>query len=272
MLVAPLKPVRSAATLATAGFSRQVAGRIALSIALALAILACGRSTHGHAVVPNAARILLFVGRGTSPNDVAAIERILTDGRFDYSTATSQQVDGLSESQLRAYRLLIVPGGNFVEIGQGLDAGSTVRIRSAIGSGLNYLGVCAGAFFAGHSPYNGLNLTDGVRFPFYAAEGRGIRKSPVAISIPDGPTLDHYWEDGPQLGGWGEVVAQYPDGTPAVVQGTFGDGWVILTGVHPEAPESWRRGMHFTTPAAASHGYAAILVDAAMNRRRLPHY
>lgn len=216
--------------------------------------------------------ILLFVGRGTSPNDVVALERILADGRFDYTTATSQQLEGLSEPELRGYRLLIVPGGNFEEIGNGLDANSVVRIRSAIGGGLNYLGVCAGAFFAGHSPYNGLNLTNGVRFPFYSAEEHGIRKTAVAISTPDGPTLEHYWEDGPQLGGWGEVVAKYQDGTPAVIQGTFGDGWVILVGTHPEAPESWRRGMNFTTPAGASNAYAATLVDAALNKRRLPHY
>ena len=99
-----------------------------------------------------------------------------------------------------------------------------------------------------------------------------IRKTAVALSIPDGPTLDYYWEDGPQLTGWGEVVAKYPDGTPAVVQGTFGGGWVILTGVHPEAPESWRRGMNFTTPTGASRAYAATLVDSALNRRQLPHY
>ena len=252
---------------------RAPAAAIPLSIALAVATIACGRSTPGRDIVPNAStRILLFVGRGTSPNDVVALERILTDGGFDYSTATSHQLDALSESELRAYRLLIVPGGNFQEIGNGLDANSTVRVRSAIKHGLNYLGICAGAFFAGHSPYNGLNITDGVRFPFYAAENRGIRKTVVAISIPDGTTLDHYWEDGPQLGGWGEVVAKYPDGTPAVVQGKFGDGWAILTGIHPEAPESWRRGMNFTTPASASHAYAATLVDAALNQRRLPHY
>jgi glutamine amidotransferase-like uncharacterized protein len=248
------------------------AAAILPSIVLALASIACGRANSGHGVVPNSTgRILLFVGRGTSPNDVVALERILTDGRFDYSTATSPQLDDLNESELRAYRLLVVPGGNFEEIGNGLDASTTVRLRSAIGNGLNYLGVCAGAFFAGHSPYNGLNLTSGVRFPFYAAEDRRIRKTAVAVSTPEGPTLDHYWEDGPQLAGWGEVVAKYPDGTPAVAQGRFGDGWVVLTGVHPEAPESWRHGMNFTTPASASHAYAATLVDAAANRRRQPH-
>jgi hypothetical protein len=177
------------------------AAAIPLLILLTIA-LACGRPNPGHDVVPNStAQILLFVGSGTSPNDVVALERILTDGRFTYSTATSRQLDGLSDSQLRAYQLLVVPGGNFEEIGNGLAPSTTVRIRGAVENGLNYLGVCAGAFFAGHSPYNGLNLTSGVRFPFYAAEDRGIRKTAVAISTPDGPTLDHYWEDGPRLGG-----------------------------------------------------------------------
>ena len=88
-----------------------------------------------------------------------------------------------------------------------------------------------------------MNLTSGVRFGFYAAEGRGIRKTAVAITAAGAPTLDQYWEDGPEFTGWGAIVGKYPDGTPAIVEGTFGSGWVILTGVHPEAPASWRRGM-----------------------------
>ena len=46
-----------------------------------------------------------------------------------------------------------------------------------------------------------------------------------------------YWEDGLQFTGWGHVLATYPDGTPAIVEGTYGAGRVILTGPHPEAPE-----------------------------------
>ena len=173
-----------------------------------------------------------------------------------------------------ASRLLIVPGGNFVDIGHGLSSGTTANIRGAVQDGLNYLGICAGAFFAGSfpEPYQGLNLTSGVQFGFYAAEGRGIRKSAVAIAFAGGPTLDHYWEDGPQLTGWGAVVAKYPDGTPAVVQGTFGGGWVILSGIHPEAPASWRHGMTFTSPVDADHAYAATLIRAALEGAALPHY
>jgi glutamine amidotransferase-like uncharacterized protein len=78
-------------------------------------------------------------------------------------------------------------------------------------------------------------------------------------------------EDGPQFTGWGAVVGKYPDGTPAIVEGTCGKGWVILTGVHPEAPANWRRGMTFTTPASVDHAYAATLIDAALHGTCLPH-
>jgi glutamine amidotransferase-like uncharacterized protein len=216
--------------------------------------------------------ILLFNGTGTSPNSVAAIEKILNENDFSYTTANSQKLNEMSESQLRAYRLLIVPGGNFEQIGNGLTLSATANVRNSVHSGLNYLGICAGAFFAGDSPYNGLNLSSGVKFKFYALEDRGVRKAAVEIAIAGSPALTHYWEDGPQLTGWGDVVAKYPDGTPAIVEGNAGDGWVILSGIHPEAPESWRRGLTFTTPASVDNAYAATMINAALNRIRLEHY
>ena len=218
------------------------------------------------------APILLFNGTGTSPNDVAAVEAILNNNHLDYSTANSLQLNQSGESQIQGYRLLIVPGGNFVDIGNSLTSNTTANIRNAVQNGLNYLGICAGAFFAGNSPYNGLNLTSGVRFSFYAEESRGIRKAAVSIADAGGRTLDQYWEDGPELTGWGAVVAKYPDETPAVVEGTFGNGWVILSGVHPEAPAGWRQGMTFNTPVSVSNAYAGTLIHAALNRTPLSHY
>jgi glutamine amidotransferase-like uncharacterized protein len=167
----------------------------------------------------NNAPVLLFNGTGASPDDVAALEKTLSITSLNYSTVNSPQLNGMSETQIREYRLLIVPGGNFERIGNSLTSTTTANLRNAIQNGLNYLGICAGAFFAGDSPYNGLNLTSGSRFGFYSAEAHGIRKAAVAITAAGGQTLDQYWEDGPQLTGWGAVVAKYPDGTPAIVEG-----------------------------------------------------
>jgi glutamine amidotransferase-like uncharacterized protein len=216
--------------------------------------------------------VLLFNGTGTSSNDVAAIETLLEKSLISYSTANSAQLDEMSAARLRTYRLIMVPGGDFTRIGTGIGKDTATKLRDAVQHGTNYLGICAGAFFAGRSPYNGLNLTSGVQFGFYSAEARGVRKTAVLISGAGTPTLDQYWEDGPQLTGWGAVVGRYPDGTPAVVQGQSGNGWIILAGIHPEAPESWRGGMDFTTPASVDHAYAVMLIRSALERRPLPHF
>jgi glutamine amidotransferase-like uncharacterized protein len=216
--------------------------------------------------------VLLFNGRGTSAADVAAVERILRGAHLRYATANTRQLGAMRETQLRTYRLLIVPGGNFEQIGTSLTPAEVANVRSAVHDGLNYLGICAGAFFAGNSPYNGLNLTSGVRFPFYSAEARGMRKAPVRIAIAGASPLEEYWEDGPQLTGWGDVVAKFDDDTPAAAQGRFGKGWVLLLGTHPEAPDAWHRGLHFTADGSAARAYAATLVTSALDATPLPHY
>jgi hypothetical protein len=215
------------------------------------------------------APVLLFDGTGTSPNDVRAVAAILEERQLDFDTADSGELDSMKIEQLRTYRLIIVPGGNFEHIGNHLGRTTVANLRAAVHGGTNYVGICAGAFFAGDSPYNGLNLTDGVRFPFYSAEAQGIRKAAVRISSPGLAPIDHYWEDGPELSGWGQPVASYPDGTPAVVEGRAGRGWVVLVGTHPEAPESWRGDLEFSTPARDSQAYAARLIDAALAGRPL---
>jgi glutamine amidotransferase-like uncharacterized protein len=241
----------------------------AMFLLLSFSLTACDPPSHG-----DPAPILLFAGKGTSAGDVAAVERILDHDHLRYATATSSELNRMRVSQLLAYRLVIVPGGDFVAMSASLTRNTTASIHEAVQRGVNYLGICAGAFLAGdgRGDYNGLDLTSGVRFGFYAAENQGIRKAAVAIARVDAPAVEHYWEDGPELTGWGTVVAKYPDGTPAVVEGVSGNGWVILVGVHPEAPEAWRRGMGFATPASVANAYAGTLVRSALTRTWLPHY
>ena len=85
---------------------------ITLALVVALgASLSC-RSADGGERAP----VLLFTGTGTSPGDVVAVRRILDDSGLAYATATSAQLDAMDAARLRAHRLLIVPGGNFLEI------------------------------------------------------------------------------------------------------------------------------------------------------------
>jgi glutamine amidotransferase-like uncharacterized protein len=215
---------------------------------------------------------LLLAGTGASSGDVAAIEAVLATGHVPYSTVTSAQLNQMSEPEIRSYKLMIVPGGNFIEMAGALTPQTTTNVRKAVSNGMSYLGICAGAFLAADSSYyNSLHLTPGVKFHFYAAEASG-HKAVVPITLPNAQVVDQYWEDGPQLSGWGMALAKYPDGTTAVAQGSLGRGLIILTGVHPEAPERWRWGMPFRTPTNVDNAYAQLLIDAALKKRALRHF
>ena len=235
--------------------------RVAISAALWLA--ACSAETMGAA--NGAADILLFAGAGASPNDVTAIKAILKDAGLAYSTVDTAQMNAMDGGALRRHRLLIMPGGNFEDMGNALTPEASANMAGAVRDGLNYLGICAGAFIAGNSPYNGLNLTEGRHFNFYTLESQGFRKSAVWITAADGSRSEQYWEDGPELSGWGEPIATYPDGTPAVVQGKVGKGWMVLVGTHPEAPDSWRRDVTVRTPARDSNAFARRVIETALN-------
>ncbi len=249
------------------------------SLLAPIASIACGAG-HGQAAaamlppaIPAAEPVLLYDGTGTSPTDVSAIEGVLNTLGVGYLTADSTQLGAMSEAQLGGYTLIIVPGGNSITIGENLSGDTASMMRGAVEDyGVHYLGVCAGAFFGGASIYNGLDLTGGVSFNFYADEYKGIHVEPVEVSLPGNSSLDVYWQDGPQLSGWGAVVAEFPDGTPAIVEGQSGKGFVIFTGIHPEAPASWRGAMLFTTPLSVDLAYAGTVVQAALNGKPLPHF
>ena len=216
--------------------------------------------------------VLIFNGTGTSPNDVTAVESVVKAQGLAYQTANSSQLDGMSQSQLLAYKLFIVPGGNSITIGHNLSSKATSTVRNAVSQGLNYLGICAGGFFGGYSEYNGIDLTSGVWFNLYADYFKGIHKEAVAISFPGGTKLDIYWQNGPELSGWGQIIGKYPNGSTALTEGYWGKGFVILSGVHPEAPAGWRTGMNFFTPLDVDLAYAGTLVTSALNRVTLPHF
>ena len=251
------------------GRAIRITRRVAAQFSLALAIAVSGCLPYAAKTDPP---ILLFNGTGSSANSVAALETILANKHLEYARVNSAQLNAMSETQLRAYQLLIVPGGDYVKMGNSLTARTTANIHDAVTNGLNYLGICAGGLLAGDASGNSLNLSSGIRFDFYASVNRGVHKAAVPISFKETPDVEHYWEDGPQFSGWGDIIGKYPDGTPAIVEASVGRGRVILCGVHPEAPASWRRGMNFTTPASIDHEYAGTLIEAALRGTVLPHF
>lgn len=216
--------------------------------------------------------VLIYNGTGTSSTDVAAVESIVSSLHLGYHTVNSSALDKMSVSQLLGYRLFLMPGGNAITISGNLTKTATANVRSAVSSGLNYLGICAGGFFSGSSAYhNFTNLTSGVWFNVYNT-GKGTGKEAISISFPGGVKRAIYWQDGPNLNGWGKVVAKYPNGVTAMSEGFYGKGFVLLSAVHPEAPASWRYGMNFYTSLDNDLALARTLVTSALNRTMLAHF
>lgn len=240
------------------------------ALLLTAGLVACHKAAPAKLVDSDLGGILLYAGKGTSENDVVAIEKLLGQEKLRFTTIDAPTLDHLTPQQLENFDLLLVPGGNFEVMGNSLAPGTPAHIREAVRGGLNYLGICAGAFMAGDSPYNGINLT-GKRFGFYSESARGVRKTVVRLTNGDGTPLETYWEDGPELSGWGNALAKYADGAPAVAQGKVGAGWVVLSGVHLEAPDNWYDGLDPESPAGISNARALKLIRAAMDGEALPY-
>ena len=61
--------------------------------------------------------VLFLTGTGTSSNDVKAVEAVPRRGHLKHAAVSSHELNGMSVTQLLAYRLMIVPGGNYITIG-----------------------------------------------------------------------------------------------------------------------------------------------------------
>ena len=110
--------------------------RAASLLLIASALTACGP---GFGRSQEVAPVLLFTGTGTSRGDVSALQAILDDSHLNYSTVNSFQLNRMAESEIGRHRLLIVPGGNFVNMGNSLTSSTAANVRNAVKGGTNYL-------------------------------------------------------------------------------------------------------------------------------------
>jgi hypothetical protein len=217
------------------------------------------------------ATVLVYNGTGSSPTDVVALESILTAMGLKYDTANSSQMNTMSKAKLISYKLIVWPGGNSIDMGNSLGEQTTALVKTAVSQyGVSYIGFCAGAFMAETSMvYNVFNLAS-TWFDFYNANLINM----VWATFPDGSRRDLVYWQGPYLSNFGSVIARYPNGQSAIAESKVGKGFVVLSGLHPEAPSDWRYG--FSSPdadgVAADVTYAATLIGAALTKTMLPHF
>lgn len=117
----------------TGGVAGRVKGTLGRPGALSRSQLRLPPAGRDHeATVGDSTPILLVSGTGASDGDVAALQNILTREHLSYSTTDPQRLQQMAESQMRGYRLLIVPGRDFELLGAGLTTDRSAKIRYAI--------------------------------------------------------------------------------------------------------------------------------------------
>lgn len=172
----------------------------------------------------------------------------------------------LSTSVLRGASVWIQPGGVAYEMAEALTESQKTILKNFISGGMGYLGVCAGAFLAGdfldeESKITGLNLLRGAVSEVFPQEA-------TVLPIRWGNKTRHvYFEGGAffeDLFGPMDVMAHYRDGRVAVLSTDYGVGRVVLSGVHPEAPQSWSEGL--SDSDGLDWAYARELVLAAIRK------
>lgn len=218
-----------------------------------------------------AADVLLYVGAGATSGSIASLKKQIINLGLSYTTANSAQINAMTRQQFATYKLIAWPGGNSITAGNSLTKATTTNIHNAVVyDGVSYIGFCAGAFMAAKSSrYNTFNLAS-TGFGFYK---QGAIET-VSLTFPSGSPMDVVYWDGPELRGFGEALADYPDGDAAIAQGFLGpnSGFVVLTAVHPEAPPTWSVAGYTVEKAAIANAYARVLITAAINKTPLPHF
>ena len=134
--------------------------------------------------------------------------------------------------------MVVVPGG----LGDS-DSYSNIfkhnddPVRNFVARGGRYLGICMGAYWAGH---HYLNILDNVQVEQYIKQPNTDTKRPHAKSMPviwNNESMSMFFYDGPTYIGTGnyDTIASYRTGYPmAIIQNKIG-----LIGCHPESEQFW---------------------------------
>ncbi|KAM0696893.1 hypothetical protein Q7P36_002964 [Cladosporium allicinum] len=155
-------------------------------------------------------------------------------------------------------------------------------VRNFVAGGGRYLGVCLGAFLAGHNPGLGLipkgdnvvreinqkgaqvddekDTTIQTDWTFSTGDKRGKTESRRWLYFQDGAAF----RLSPKSSA--KVLGRYSkNGDVAAILSPFGEGWVANVGPHPEADETWYEEAEITNPEGVRNDIGRDLVQALLS-------
>jgi hypothetical protein len=196
--------------------------------------------------------ILIYAGDSAAYDDPEALASIAESKGLTHRSVSSEELNQMSLDDLSKFGAIAWPGGYAGRMSDSLTQQTRDNIRRAVQErGVSFVGICAGAFIA-VSPDTtwGFSIVKAETLPYYHLEDEGTDDAMVGVSFTQGSALTStangdrqlVWWGGPSLPEWkGGVIARYSDNhQPAIAQTWAGNGLVILSGPHPEAPDNWR--------------------------------
>jgi hypothetical protein len=188
--------------------------------------------------------VLIYAGDAAAYDDPEALASIADSKGLTHRSVTSEELNQMSLDDLSKFGTIAWPGGYAGKMSDSLTQQTRDNIQRAVQErGVSFVGICAGAFIA-VSPDTkwGFSLVKSETLPYYHLEDEGTDDAMVGVSMIQGGDRQLVWWGGPSLPEWqGGVIARYSDNhQPAIAQTWAGNGLVILSGPHPEAPSNWR--------------------------------
>ena len=181
----------------------------------------------------------------------------------------------VDERTLAGATLYLQPGGDLSvdEAAAALTAVEQRAITTYVEAGGRYLGICQGAYLAGHDPGMGL-LGDADTGQYIALPGALVRTDADALVpvLVGGRRVQAYVQDGPYVvpDARTTVVARYADGPVDAAVTTYGRGTVGVVGTHPEAPLRWYRDAGLDASGRAGNTEVGTALLQAMGLDDLP--
>jgi glutamine amidotransferase-like uncharacterized protein len=216
----------------------------------------------------HAATALIYIGRGSCDDRCSeAAANVARRAGLEPRFVTPEMI---KPEVLKDAVTWIQPGGNAIKLSHAISKKKIRLIRKFVREGGGYVGFCAGAFFAdrtvdAHETLPGLGLIpwrtdyidvdsgeDGTQL---TVEWNGKART---LFFNGGGTF-HLDDSQPY-----KVVATYGSGQPATIETTFGAGRVELTGLHPEAFDSWKTDAKVIDPDGRDWDLAIEMICASL--------
>lgn len=198
--------------------------------------------------------IRVYAGPGTTSQTVQQAMSGIRSASPKYKVSTIQPSELLHKDWERETALLVIPGGADLPYTQVLNGVGTARIRKFVESGGAYLGICAGAYFAGARVEFGLYdpstaIVGDRELAFFPGTIHGPTLAPyspydlsgarAAIIDTESDSFHVFYLGGGEFvdaDNFGNiaVLARYHERSAAIIECLVGQGKAILTGVHLE--------------------------------------